>query len=699
MFPGPAFAAAAELPDPPTAPRVSAPALPDAAQMVKRQAPVPQSFVPQDVSLPVVAAAPAEPPVMTIARQAAAVGVASTLPTLLGGGPGVLVDSPMSWMVLAAVRRQTAKPAAANQLPAITWVSLSLPNATTGAVTGWVRAADPDGDPVSYKATTSARGAVTISATGVFTYTPTAAARHAAAKVGATTATKTDVVTVTVTDGKGGSAIKPVTVTILAGNAVPVTATTVGTPNVVTGVVSGSVTATDADRDTLTYSAAGSTKGTVSINPGTGGFTYTPTPTARHAAAKLGAASAAQSDKFIVTVTDGYGARVAVPVTVSIAPRNAVPVAGTTTVGSPNATTGVVTGAVTATDADKDPLTYSAPASTAKGSVSLNSGTGAFVYTPNSSARTSVAGTDSFTVTVADGYGGSTPVSVSVPVAPKAVASAGISVTFNYGAGASYWSADAKRALQDAAETLAAYFVVATPVTLVFDVTAEKRPLSSTLAATGSDLISSGPGFFDTVVQKKILTGVDANGSAADGSIEVNFGNPWAYGDSVSGSQYDFTSTMIHEMLHAYGFLAYVDEAGWNSGTTWTKFDSFIMTSAGTRVINPSTYRFNIAYNGNLTGRGGGLFFGGPNAVAAYGGRVPLYTPSPWETGSSVSHLDDFTFTGAKAQMMNALADTGPSPRTLSAVEIGILKDLGYTVKTSVLFVGVVFLRRRKPRA
>jgi len=39
-------------------------------------------------------------------------------------------------------------------------------------------------------------------------------------------------------------------------------------------------------------------------------------------------------------------------------------------------------------------------------------------------------------------------------------------------------------------------------------------------------------------------------------------------------------------MLHAYGFLSYVDEAGYNRYTQWTKFDSFIGTSAGAKVIN-----------------------------------------------------------------------------------------------------------------
>ena len=51
-----------------------------------------------------------------------------------------------------------------------------------------------------------------------------------------------------------------------------------------------------------------------------------------------------------------------------------------------------------------------------------------------------------------------------------------------------------------------------------------------------------------------------------------------------------------------------------------------------------------------------------------------------------MSHLDDQTFTdndltakNAK-QLMNSATDPGPGVRTLSPIELGILKDLGYTV-------------------
>ncbi len=74
---------------------------------------------------------------------------------------------------------------------------------------------------------------MTLSATGAYTYTPTAQARHAAMKPGATTADTQDAFTVAVDDGHGGVVNVTVTVKIGPANATP------------TG---GSGTVTDTDR-------------------------------------------------------------------------------------------------------------------------------------------------------------------------------------------------------------------------------------------------------------------------------------------------------------------------------------------------------------------------------------------------------------------------------------------------------------------
>ena len=363
---------------------------------------------------------------------------------------------------------------------------------------------------------------------------------------------------------------------------------------------------------------------------------------------------------------------------------------------------GPITGTIGAVDPEGEGISYSVVQAPLYGTLNIASD-GMYTYTPGDGFN----GVDAFTVAAADEgafhfnllnlfRGPSTQAVVSVTQGES-----GPRVNFNfiYGTGSQYWSQSARSALQTTAILLSSYFVVDAPITVTYAVPGEYSPLASTLATAGSDLVSTDPGFYQTVVQNKILNGVDSNGAAADGVITWNFGNAWAFGNSVSNSQYDFQSTAMHELLHTFGFLSNVDSAGSNGGDNWTQFDSFVVTSNGTQAIG-NDFKWKTAFNPNLTGNNGGLYFGGPNAVAAYGGLVPLYTPNPWQSGSSMSHLDDSTFTGNNAQLMNAVSDTGLGVRTLSDVELGILEDLGYTVAphsvSAFLFFGLLLIRRRK---
>ncbi len=209
------------------------------------------------------------------------------------------------------------------------------------------------------------------------------------------------------------------------------------------------------------------------------------------------------------------------------------------------------------------------------------------------------------------------------------------------------------------------------------------------LASAWSNPFNSAFGFSPTVVQNLILTG---NGTS-DGKISFNFVHPWDYDDDVAVDAFDFKSTAIHEMLHALGFLSALNDSGQGlhrnaSGQpdTWLMYDQFLVDNSNTALID-GAFAFKTGLLSTLTGGSQGgvyagnvVFFNGAFASAALGQNVPIFSPDPWDLGSSVHHTDDTFFNGIghPVLIMNAATDPGAQVRSLSATEIGMLRDIGY---------------------
>jgi hypothetical protein len=67
------------------------------------------------------------------------------------------------------------------------------------------------------------------------------------------------------------------------------------------------------------------------------------------------------------------------------------------------------------------------------------------------------------------------------------------------------------------------------------------------------------------------------------------------------------------------------------------------------------------------------LQFRGANAMAANGGNpVSLVTLNPFNDGSSIYHVND------PGDLMFWQVSAGPKSQTLSAINVGILRDLGF---------------------
>ena len=366
---------------------------------------------------------------------------------------------------------------------------------------------------------------------------------------------------------------------------------------------------------------------------------------------------------------------------------------------------GTVTGKATATDPEGDPIHYMVVQGPAHGSLTLNVD-GGYVYTPGAGFE----GVDTFVIAANDlgrHINLLEPFGVAGASASMLVNQNAIDFSFDYNDPDGYFTDQARQALYKSAKRLSAYFLVDHPTVLTYKVNSVNTD-DATLASAVSKLINKDdPGFWPTIVQEKLLTGVDANGEEADGDINWNWlgdgpkPNNWGFYPTVEYDQFDATATLMHELVHSFGWAPVISgatvprcELACTTNRNWSLYDKFVTTFDGDSPIDPDTYLWNSAYDPYLVGYGGGMFFTGANAMAAYAGRpVPLWTPNNWMQGSSTAHLDDGIFSGSNHAMMDAVATTisssigfGPGKIVLSPVELGVLMDLGYTVVPSPWF-------------
>lgn len=111
-------------------------------------------------------------------------------------------------------------------------------------------------------------------------------------------------------------------------------------------------------------------------------------------------------------------------------------------------------------------------------------------------------------------------------------------------------------------------------------------------------------------------------------------------------SEYDLESVFIHELGHGLGFLStdsYDPHLGFGSIEEPTPYDAYAQTPDGKRLSDlPSP---SVELGTALTSP---LVWSGTLGIKANGGVKPLlYSPGKYEDGSSISHLDEATFSNA----------------------------------------------------
>ena len=172
------------------------------------------------------------------------------------------------------------------------------------------------------------------------------------------------------------------------------------------------------------------------------------------------------------------------------------------------------------------------------------------------------------------------------------------------------------------------------------------------------------------------LAGRDLDPTSPEIEISITSNAPWYYGTdgNCPARSFDLVSVILHEMGHGLGFVSgnYYDAfSGFGRVDQPTPFDAYAQLPDGRRLADmPSP---SLEAGKAMTSD---LVWSGENAVKANNGIKPkLYTPSTYEPGSSISHLDEATFSqSVDNAVMTPNLDSGevfhlPGPLVLAMFE------------------------------
>jgi len=214
---------------------------------------------------------------------------------------------------------------------------------------------------------------------------------------------------------------------------------------------------------------------------------------------------------------------------------------------------------------------------------------------------------------------------------------------------------------------------------------------SGALGSAGS-LYEVGDGFFDAISKEHIVTGVDPVPGAGfeDIFITMDFGYTWNNGLGAPAiSEFDLFTVLLHEVTHGLGFASLAQASGASQYSSepppnkaFTKWDNLLFRTSGAAKLWSGVSPNYVG--GTLAGGDNTLDFRGTNTQTSFGSFPPIYSPNPFQSGSSISHWQLIAPIPSNAVMRPAVA-AGVSNRAYLPFEIQTLRDLGYTVNVTAV--------------
>ena len=219
---------------------------------------------------------------------------------------------------------------------------------------------------------------------------------------------------------------------------------------------------------------------------------------------------------------------------------------------------------------------------------------------------------------------------------------------------------------------------------------------ADTMGESTTAWLGISAGHLLTPAQYIEATGSDKNGSnpitGGDGSIRLNSNMRWNTDTTIKAApgSYDMTTIVMHEIGHHLGFLATYDPGtstrpaswGYANGASYqllSPWDSYLKDEHGNAPAAAGS-SFNVL---------GTVTFNGPQAMAVYGGPVPVYTvsacnPNTYEPGSSLEHVE-YLSGDNPAGLMSMGIGAGVTRRGMADYEQAMFADLGWTFSAPTL--------------
>ncbi len=193
--------------------------------------------------------------------------------------------------------------------------------------------------------------------------------------------------------------------------------------------------------------------------------------------------------------------------------------------------------------------------------------------------------------------------------------------------------------------------------------------------------------FYPVAIVEKItgaeITGVETPDITANFSKSID----WYFGTDLNtpDSLYDFVTVVLHELGHGLGFTGFFFVSGEDGAFGYedfgdaAAFDLLIVNRDDKQLIDTLIFpNESPELKEELTSNF--IYANSPVAIAEGAGALPrLFAPNTWDDGSSIYHLNDFTYPASTGNSLmtptigkaEAVHDPGPITR-------GIMADIGW---------------------